>query len=238
MSGPVRDRRWMLVDDDGLVLTQRTQPRMVLIVPRLAGDDLLVDAPDMPSLRIRSWAGEGEWVPVRIWNDDLRAPHPDRKYSDWFSSFLGQSYRLVHLPDAVVRPVEAPYDEAPWRVSLADAYPLLMLGQASLDLLNEKLDAPVTMERFRPNLVVAGSAAHEEDTWTGVRVGDVELATVKQCARCAIPLIDPATATPGKEPLRTLARYRKVGEKVKFGQNTLVVTPGLLRVGEAIEVSR
>ncbi|HEX3681335.1 MAG TPA: MOSC N-terminal beta barrel domain-containing protein [Bryobacteraceae bacterium] len=235
MSGPLRDRRWMLVNDDGLALTQRTLPKMVLMAPRFEADDLIVDAPDMPSLQIRSWAGEGEWIQVRIWDDDLRAPHPDRAYSDWFSSFLGQSCRLVHLPDAVVRPVEAPYHQAPWRVSLADAYPLLVLGQASLDLLNEKLDAPVAMERFRPNLVVAGCAAHEEDIWARVRVGGVELATVKQCARCAIPLVDPATAQTGIEPMRTLAQYRKVGEKVKFGQNALVITPGLLRVGATVE---
>jgi uncharacterized protein YcbX len=236
MSGPVRDRRWMLVNEDGLFLTQRTQPRMALIAPRFEGEDLIVEAPEMPPLRIRRWAGEGEWIPVRIWRDDLRVPHPDRRYSDWFSSFLGQSCRLVHLPDSVVRPVEAPYDKAPWHVSLADSFPLLVIGQASLDLLNEKLARPVTMRRFRPNLVIAGSAPHEEDSWARVRLADVELAIGKACARCTIPLVDPETGETGAEPLRTLAQYRKLPNTVKFGHRMLVTTPGVLRVGDEVEV--
>ncbi|HTU44296.1 MAG TPA: MOSC N-terminal beta barrel domain-containing protein [Bryobacteraceae bacterium] len=236
LAGLVRDRRWMLVDDEGLALTQRTQPRMVLMAPRFEGDDLIVEAPEMPPLRIRTWAGEGEWVPVRIWNDDLRVPHPDRRYSDWFSSFLGQSCRLVHLPEVVKRPVEAPYDKAPWHVSFADSFPLLVIGQASLDLLNEKLEAPVTMQRFRPNLVIAGSAAHEEDEWARVRLGGVELATGKACSRCSIPLVNPVTAETGVEPLRTLAQYRRLPNTVMFGHKMLVTTPGALRTGEALEV--
>jgi uncharacterized protein len=236
LSGPVRDRRWMLVNDDGVAITQRTQPRMVLMTPRLEGDELAVEAPRMTPLQIRSWTGEGEWVRVRIWDDELRVPHPDPAYSEWFSSFLGQSCRLVHLPGAVVRPVQPPHNEAPWRVSLADAYPLLVLGQASLDLLNQKLKDPITIERFRPNVVIEGAAPHEEDRWRRVRVGEVELTCVKACIRCAIPLVDPATAKTGIEPLRTLAQYRKLPDKVQFGQNALVVTPGVLKVGAPVQV--
>lgn len=236
VSGPERDRRWMLVDEDGLVLTQRTLPRMALLAPRLDGEDMVVEAPGMEPLKIRSWRGEGDEVRVRIMGDELRVPHPDPKYSAWFSGFLGQPCRLVHLPDTVVRPVEAPYDKAPWRVSLADAYPLLVLGQASLDLLNEKLEVAVTVQRFRPNLVIMGSAAHEEDNWPRIRLGEVEIALVKACARCAIPLVDPVTAETGAEPLKTLTQYRKTSNKVLFAQNALVITPGVVRVGAAVEV--
>lgn len=238
VSGPVRDRRWMLVDEGGQFLTQRTFPRMVLIAPRFEGEDLVVEAPGMPPLRIQSWSGEGDWVGVRIWHDELRVPHPNPGYSEWFSSFLGRPCQLVHLPDTVARPVEAPYDQPPWRVSLSDGFPLLVLGQASLDLLNAKLQVPVTVERFRPNLVIAGSAAHQEDNWRRVRIGEVELALVKPCARCAIPLVNPVTAETGVEPMQTLAQYRKTSasNKVMFAQNALVTTSGVLRVGSEVDV--
>ncbi len=228
----------MLVDDGGVCLTQRTLPKMALMVPRFDGEDLIVEAPAMMPLRIRGWSGEGDWVQVRIWDDELRVPHPNPAASEWFSSFLGQSCRLVHLPDAVVRPVQAPYDKVPWQVSLADGFPLLVLGQSSLDLLNNKLPAPVGMARFRPNVVIAESTAHEEDGWQLIRIGAVELALVKPCERCAIPLVDPETAKTGVEPLRTLAKYRKLPNAVKFGQNALVITPGLLRVGMQVQVPK
>lgn len=238
VSGPVGDRRWMLVDDEGVMISQRTQPRMTLIEPRFEGEDLVVEAPGMGALRIRPWSGEGEWFRGQVWHDELRLPEPDAAYSEWFSSYLGQSCRLLYQPDSVVRPVEAPWDSPPWRTSLADAYPLLLLGQASLDLLNTKLEQPVTIKRFRPNLVITGITAHEEDEWKRVRIGEVELAVVKACVRCAIPLVDPETGETGVEPLRTLARYRRIPEssKVLFAQNALVTKPGVLRVRAEIEV--
>lgn len=226
----------MLVDDDGQCLTQRTLPRMVLITPRFDGEDLMVEAPEMPPLLIRSWRGEGDSVPVRIWQDELRVPHPDPAYSEWFSSFLRQRCRLVHLPNAVVRPIGAPHDKPPWRVNLADEYPLLLIGEASIELLNEKLQAPVTMARFRPNLVIAESGAHEEDGWRLMRIGEVELAISIPCKRCAIPLVNPMTAETGVEPLKTLATYRTVSNRVVFGQKALVTTPGVLRIGERVEL--
>jgi len=227
----------MLVDDEGVCLTQRTQPRMTLVVPRFEGENLVVEAPGMPPLRMATWFGAGDWIAVKIWRDELRLPHPERASSEWFSDFLGQRCRLVHLPDAVARPVEAPFDRAPWRVSLADSFPLLLIGQASLDQLNQRLQAPVTMGRFRPNLVIAGSEAHEEDGWRTVCSGEVELSIAKPCMRCAIPLIDPLTAETGCEPLRTLATYRRKPDssKVLFGQKAVVVKGGLLRAGNAVE---
>jgi uncharacterized protein len=238
VSGPMHDRRWMLVDGEGVCLTQRTQPRMALMVPRFEGRHLVVEAPGMQPLRIEEWNGSGERVPVRIWDDDLRLPHPHASYSRWFSDFLGQACRLVHLPDTVVRPVQAPFDRAPWRVSLADSFPILVIGQASLDLLNERLQEPITMARFRPNLVIAGTGAHEEDGWRTVQMGEVKMAIAKACVRCALPLVDPLTAQTGVEPLRTLATYRRKPDssKVLFGQNALVTQPGVLRAGDAVEV--
>jgi len=236
ITGPLPDRRWMLVDDEGVFLSQRRLPRMALISPHFEGTDLVVTAPNMTPLVISRWSGEGDWVPVRIWRDALQLPHPNPRYSEWFSSYLGESCRLVHLPDTVVRPVETPFNTGEWRVNLADGYPLLVVTQASLDLLNERLPAPVAMERFRPSLVISGTAAHEEDHWRRLGIGGVELAIVKPCARCPIVLVDPSTAQSGVEPLRTLARYRKTPKGVMFAQNALIVKPGLLQTGAAVEV--
>jgi uncharacterized protein YcbX len=236
-SGLRQDRRWMVVDEHGMFLSQRKLPRMVLIEPRFAGPDLVLTAPGMSPLVIPRWAGDGEWIPVRIWRDHLKLPHPNQGYSDWFSTFLGSRCRLVYLPDEVTRYVEAPFDDPKWRVSLADGYPLLVVTQSSLDLLNAKLASPIGMERFRPNLVIAGATPHAEDSWTGLQIGSVELAIVKPCARCSTVLVDPTTARVGREPLRTLAEYRRMPRSVMFAQNALVVTPGQLRVGTAVEIS-
>ncbi len=130
-----------------------------------------------------------------------------------------------------------PFDDPKWRVSLADGYPLLVVTQSSLDLLNAKLASPIGMERFRPNLVIAGATPHAEDSWTGLQIGSVQLAIVKPCARCSTVLVDPTTAKVGREPLRTLAEYRRMPRSVMFAQNALVVTPGQLRVGTAVEIS-
>ncbi len=227
----------MLVDEHGLFLSQRRLPRMVLVEPHFEDSDLVVAAPGMSRLVIPRWSGQGEWIPVRIWRDHLKLPHPDQGYSDWFSSFLGQPCRFVYLPDEVTRRVEPPFDHPKWRVSLADGYPLLVVTQASLDLLNAKLPSPIGIERFRPNLVIAGATPHAEDSWTDLQIGSVRLAIVKPCARCSIVLVDPTTAKVGIEPLRSLAEYRRMPENVMFGQNALVVTPGQLRVGSAVEIA-
>lgn len=236
-SGPLQDRRWMVVDEEGLFLSQRKLPRMVLIEPRFEGSDLVVTAPGMSPLVIPTWSGEGERVPVQIWRDHLALPHPDQAYSDWFSSFLDRPCRLVYLPDEATRHVELPFDDPKWRVSLADGYPLLVVTQASLDLLNTKLQSPVGVEHFRPNLVISGAAPHAEDTWERIQIGSAQLAIVKPCARCSTVLVDPSTAKVGIEPLRTLAQYRRMPQGVMFGQNALVVTPSQLRVGTAVEIA-
>jgi uncharacterized protein YcbX len=226
----------MLVDEEGDFLSQRKLPRMALIYPRFEGTNLVVTAPGMSPLIISNWSGEGEWIPVRIWRDQLTLPHPNPAYSEWFSAFLGRTCRLVCLPDTVARRVEPPFDQPEWRVSLADGYPLLLLTQASLDLLNEKLASPVGVERFRPNLVISGTAPHAEDHWRRLQIGSVQLAIVKPCARCSTVLVNPTTAEVGIEPLRTLAGYRRLPSSVLFAQNALVANPGQLRVGTPVEV--
>ena len=208
-TGPVLDRRWMLVDKDGQFLSQRRIATMALLTPRFEGAALTVEAPGLAPLTISTWQGEGEWIPVRLWRDHLRLPAPSQYYDEWFSTALRETCRLVHLPSSVLRPVEAPFDRDPWRVSLADAYPLLVLGQGSVNSLNQKLPQPVKFDRFRPNFVIGNTQPHEEDNWKKIRVGAVEIAVVKPCARCSTVLVDQTTGERGLEPLRTLAQYRR-----------------------------
>jgi uncharacterized protein YcbX len=121
-------------------------------------------------------------------------------------------------------------------IAFADAFPILVISQASLDALNARLETSVSMDRFRPNLVIEGSAPHAEDAWKRIRVGDVEIALVKPCDRCSVPAVDPATGVRGREPVRELATYRKRGGKIYFGQNGVHRTPGVLRVGDPVVV--
>ena len=236
-SGPSTDRRWMLVDQNGAFLSQRKLPRMVLMDPHFDGENLVIEAPGMSPLIISPWSGEGECISVTIWRDRLTLPHPNQSYSHWFSEFLGHPCRLVHLPESVKRRVEPPFDDPKWRVSLADGYPLLLVTQASLDLLNQRLSPPVEIERFRPNLVISGAVPHEEDTWDHVQIGSVELVVAKPCARCSTVLVDPCTGRLGLEPLKTLAEYRRMPRGVMFAQNALVINPGRLHINTQVNVT-
>ncbi len=226
----------MLVDGAGLFLSQRRAARLAAITPRFEGEDLLVDAIGMPPLRIPPWRGEGDWVTAQIWDDHLALPHPDSRCDQWFSDVLGQRCRLVFLPPDVVRPVEPPFDGPGSTVSLSDGFPLLVISETSLQCLNEQLETPVGINRFRPNLVISGCAIHAEDHWKRLRIGEVELAMVKPCARCSVVLIDQETLASSLEPLRTLSTYRKVSGKVMFGQNALVLREGTLTVGRPVEL--
>ncbi len=152
------------------------------------------------------------------------------------SGFLGRPCRLVFLPPDILRPIEKPFNGAGSTVSLSDGYPVLVISEASLELLNTHLPAPVGMDRFRPNLVISGCAPHQEDSWTRMRIGSVELAVVKPCARCSIVLIDQGSGVSGVEPLKTLASYRRTEGKVMFGQNALVTKEGTLHTGLPVEV--
>ncbi|MGH7466606.1 MAG: MOSC domain-containing protein [Longimicrobiales bacterium] len=231
--GVVKDRRWMLVDPAGIALTQRDQPRMALIRPTLIDNVLRLDAPGMPSLFVDDF-GLAQRT-VTVWNDTVTAEDADDAAAEWLSSFLETDVRLVYMPDTTFRRIDPDYSNAERRVSFADGYPFLLVSQESMDELNRRLEHPMGIERFRPNLVVSGaSEPHAEDNWGRIRIGSIEFDVVKACARCAVPSIDPVTAQKGKEPNRTLATYRKRNGEVYFGQNVIHAAPGTLRVGSAV----
>lgn len=233
------DRRWMVVDDAGRFLTQRQLPRMALIRVALEGGALRLTFPDAPILEVPVRAEEGAGAGVRrrvvVWGDAVEAVDTGETAARWLSAALGRPARLVHLPDDAVRPVDPRYARPGDRVAFADAFPVLLISEDSLEELNRRLAEPVPMNRFRPNLVVRAGEPHAEDGWRRIRIGEVEFDVVKPCARCAITLTDQATAERGKEPLRTLATYRTRNGKVLFGQNLIHRGRGAVRVGMAVE---
>jgi uncharacterized protein YcbX len=237
--GLQHDRRWMLVDANGVFISQREAHQLALVDVALSAHVLAISAPGMDVLRIPLHA-EGPPTRTRIWRDVVDAVPVSAEADAWFSMFLGSTCRLVYMPPATRRIVDRAYVEQERIVGFADAFPLLIIGQGSLDELNVRLqhsgEQAVPMRRFRPNIVVAESPPFAEDGWQHIRIGDVDVDVVKPCARCVITTIDPETAAAGKEPLRTLSMFRKEGSKVLFGQNAVHRRPGTIAVGDAITV--
>jgi len=235
--GPAGDRRWMLIDPAGLMVSQRDYPRMALIGAERNGDGLICTAPGMPPLHARTpRTGETPRLNAIVWDNEVDVQLASDEAHTWFSQFLGGPCRLVHQPDDAFRQVNRVYAPKGAGVSLADGYPLLLTGQGSLDDLNSRLESPIDMRRFRPNLVVFGSGPFEEDTWREIRAGEITFSLVKPCARCPIPTVDPDTGVMGKEPMRTLATYRRRGSDIFFGWNLLPRSLGTIHVGDPVEV--
>ena len=237
--GLQNDRRFLIVDSDGIAVTQRDEPALALVVPELADGSLGLAAPGMPVLNLPI-AQNGLIQRVTVWDDSgIKAVDLGDTAAAWLSTYLKFSVRLVRMPQDSIRRVDPEHAVHPDdHVSFADGYPILIASQESLDDLNARLEgAPLPMNRFRPNLVVTGCEPFEEDTWKRIRIGQVEMALIKPCSRCEVTTIDQATAVRGKEPLKTMATFRRMnGSKVMFGVNVIPLNEGRLRVGDAVEV--
>ena len=230
------DRRWMVVDATGTFRTQRELPRMALIHPIISKDGLTLTAEGMPDIGIRHTAS-GSRLSVEVWNDEVEAIDQGEAVAEWLTRFLAEPLRLVRFDDAQDRRVEQAYAVRPGdQVGFADAYPLLIGNEASLAELNTRLAESLPMKRFRPNIVVSGAEPYAEDRWGRLRVGDVAIAVVKPCARCAVTTVNPVTAEKGKEPLSTLASYRRAAGGVMFCENAIHLSNGILRVGDEVTV--
>jgi hypothetical protein len=230
------DRRWMVVDQSGMFLSQRSHPRLALVVPSIGDGTLRVDAPGMPPLQTPLHPKDSVATSVTVWDDTCSATWVGERAAEWFSEFLGAPCSLVHMGDDVVRPANPAFAAPDVRVGFADGFPFLLISEESLADLNRRLVVPLPMNRFRPNLVVAGGEAYGEDTWGRIEIGGVRLQVVKPCERCLVTTTDQATGERGKEPLRTLAAYRRVGNDLMFGQNVVHENPGRLRVGDEVVI--
>jgi uncharacterized protein YcbX len=230
------DRRWMLVDETGKFMTQRQFHRMALIGVRLEGNQLIVEAPNYGTLTIPTSLDSADTIFVQVWNDVCEAIPLTAEVNQWFSDFLGTSCQLVFMPERSHRPVNPHYATQNELVSFADGFPFLLTSEASLEDLNDRLDEPVPMNRFRPNLVVSGCEAFAEDTWRQIRIGSILFHVVKGCDRCVVTTIDQTQGIRGKEPLVTLAKYRLWDGKIWFGQNLIPGQLGTLHVGDSVEI--
>ncbi|MCD7440977.1 MOSC domain-containing protein [Streptomyces lincolnensis] len=243
--GLAGDRRWVLIDDGGKVVTQRQQPRLATAAAELLpGGGVRLSAPGMAPLTV-SVPERSVAVPVEIFRDKVEAvPADDAAAHAWCSTYLGADVRLVYMDaPATRRPVDPEYARPGETVSFADGYPLLLTTTASLDALNSLIsqgthaqEGPLPMNRFRPNVVVSGTTAWAEDDWTRVAIGEVSFRVAKTCGRCVVTTTDQDTTERGKEPLFTLGRHRRLGGKLVFGQNLVPESRGTIRVGDPVTV--
>jgi uncharacterized protein len=234
------DRRWMLVDKSGMFLSQRKHPKMALLQVKLSDEGLIVSQKQQNEQKLlipyehRTLGSRA----VTIWDDIVDATFVGEQYSAWFSEQLGIECDLVVMPEHVKRKVNPKYAVAEEAVSFADGMPYLLIGEASLEELNQRLDKPVGMDRFRPNLVIKGASPFEEDNWSEIAIGEAVFKITKPCARCVMTTVDQDTAEKGKEPLKTLAAYRTVNGKVMFGQNMSLWSGSKVSVGDEVIVKK
>ena len=253
--GAVGDRRWVLAEANasanGDMITARETHRLVLIRPSFLSDDrdggIRLTAPGLPPLDV-PMALVNRTAPtrsVRVWDDDVAAHDAGDVAAAWCSAAVGRACRLLRLADVDRRPLAPRFagsiDPQSRYVAMTDGAPLLLIGLASVDALNARLlesgHADVMdPRRFRANVLVAGTQPHDEDTWRDLRIGDVALSVGSACTRCVLTTVDPDSAESGYEPLRTFAQYRRADGGVIFGMNTTHRAPGVIRVGDVVQV--
>jgi len=233
--GLKNDRRWMVVDEKGVMLTQRKIAKMCLIQPELNSRGLTLKTSAREELDVEIPLANKK-VSVKVWDDHCQAYDAGDEAANWLSQLLSTNCRLVYFPDDEFRQVDLNYANIGDKTAFSDGFPLLLISQASLDDLNQRLDTPIPMSRFRPNIVVTGCEPFAEDTWKEVRLADMTFRIVKPCSRCVIPSINIETAEREKEPLKTLVSYRKRDKKIFFGQNVIANMTGKIDVGMAVDV--
>ena len=248
-AGLMHDREWMIVDEQGEFMTQRDFPRLALVTPRIKAETLELRAPGMLRLEIPLGLPdpeEAKTLNVRVWNDMVPAYDCDETTAAWFSNYLGTPCRLVRFHADARRLASEKWTggiEAPTLFS--DGFPMLVISEGSLADLNEKLKAQgretLPMNRFRPNIVIGGIDAFEEDYAQSFTLGAAKLKPVKPCARCNVPSIDQSTGQPGPDPLDILQSYRanpKLDGALTFGMNTILLEGDgqVLRVGQDVDI--
>jgi len=234
-KGFEHDRRWMLITPDGTFISQRTHEALVHC--KLSIDEKVLTVNFRGSeLQIPINAISEEILEVSVFEFTMKAQVVGKKYDDWFSEKIGTAVRLVKATEVMNRRKELKKGPAETAVSFADGYPYLIAGTASLAQLNSKLDEPILMNRFRANIIVETTTPHEEDSWDIVNIGAQKMQVIKSCARCEVVTINQESGQRGKEPLKTLATYRKVEQKVIFGANAIALSQGNISVGDHIQI--
>jgi uncharacterized protein len=244
------DRRWLITDNNGLFMTQRTNGNMALLRATIEDNTLIIKekANEANCLKIPIDT-ESDVFSVTIWNNTVQAALVSKEANAFLSDFLKKDVCLVKMPEATERRVDEMYNQGNDIVSFADGYPFLIIGEASMRNLNERLqhstnlNTPLSIRRFRSNFVFFGGEPFQEDNFTHFKIGEVNFIGVKNCGRCVLITRDPDTGIKEKEPLKTLQEYRQKGDKILFGQNVVwdfskwdnSFLP-LVRVGDALEL--
>lgn len=232
------DRRWLLVDENGTFLSQREHAILALFQPEMHAGKMVITYRKTGSyIEVPlHYTKDQALFTVTVWEDTIKAFEVDAAISAWFATILGFSARLVYMPDDSHRKVDVDYAISPTDTnSFSDAFPFLIIGQSSLDDLNNRLKKPIGMSRFRPNFVFTGGEPYEEDSWREFNIGGLLFYGVKPCGRCVMTTIDQEKGVvSGKEPLKTLAKYRMKGNSVLFGQNLIGQSKGKIEVGNPI----
>ena len=231
------DRRWMLVDHNNLFISQREVHQMALLKPTLTDQGITVThSVKQSSYTIPFNALKNEFAGVTIWDDTCNGQFVNDEADMWFSSMLEIPCRLVYMPNETLRITDQRYTADDSITSFSDAYPFLLIGQSSLDDLNSKLTEVLPMNRFRPNIVFTGGEPYEEDMMHTFTINDITFHGVKPCARCVMTTIDQENGLAGKEPLKTLARYRSKDKKIMFGQNLVHESLGEIKIGDELQI--
>lgn len=236
LRGLAGDRRWMVVDADGRFLTGRQHHHLVQMRAQHLEGGVRLTHPVAGVLEVGIPDAGGERQNVTVWDDTVDAIRCTAAASRYLGQVLGQEAHLVYMDAAATRAVDLAYAQLGDQVSFADGYPLLLISQEALDQLNARASHPVSMLRFRPNLVVQGCAPHAEDRWRRIRIGEVEFELAKACVRCVFTTLDPDSGAPDPEgePLRTLKAYRRSPKGITFGQNLIPRGTGKLRLGDPV----
>lgn len=236
LRGLKHDRRWMLVDSTNQFITQRNYPQLCLFQIVLHENHFEVQYNNQ-SIEIPYEIDAGDIAAVQVWNDTVNTIVAASYINDFFSHHLNTACRLVFMPHSTLRMIDQNYVNEAHAVSFADGYPILLIGQESLRMINQKLTEPIDINRFRPNIVFMGGNAHEEDHWRDFSIESVRMKGVKPCGRCMVVNIDQLSGIVGQEPLSTLSTYRKFNQKINFGQNVIALSEGQIAVGNKIIIT-
>ncbi len=230
------DRRWMVVSPKGGFITQRTVPKMALINTTLDGAQLTLSTKGKELHKVALTTPDSEKIDVEVWEDSLRVSKVGNDTDAWLSDALGIDCHLVYIEDDVVRQCDLDFSDEGERTGFADGFPILIVSEESLIDLNQRLDSPVDMRRFRPNVVLAGCEAFAEDKLSEFSIGDLQMKAVKICSRCPMPMVDPDLGErTSQEPIATLSTYRKWDGKIFFGMNVIQQQQGVISVGDSLE---
>lgn len=236
-TGPGYDRQWMVSKADGTFMTQREYPQMALVETKMYNGQLFLSCFGMQDLAVPAIADDAPRLKTNIWGDQVHALAGNAEADAWLSEAIGEPCHLVGFPGGEKRYCDPQISHDDDHTFFADRFPLLIISEASLQDLNNRLECPVGMDRFRPNIVIRGCGAFAEDRWKIIAINGITIRCVARCARCSVPTVDPQRGVlAGPEPIATLSGYREINGSIMFGVHAIADMAGTVSVGHAVNV--